>query len=206
MILCSAGSRPAMAQQAPPTAAAEPMLLEEIIVVAEKQASGRPLQNVPIAVTGVEEVTMQETHVTNIVDLGHMAPDVVLDTSGTLFGTAAFTIRGVGARTSTPSIDPAVSVTQDGMPLSLQTGLSLMGTFDTQSVEILRGPQGVLQGVGAAGGSVSFQTPLPSQTFHATGSISAGNFNLIGSTAIVEGPLSGDFFGKVAVYEQHVDG
>src|ERR1700744_6761042 len=82
-----------------------------------------------------------------------MAPNVILDPSGTLMGTAAFTIRGVGERSSTASIDPAVSVTQDGMALSLQTGLSLLGTFDTESVQILRGPQGVLQGVGAAGGA-----------------------------------------------------
>ena len=101
----------------------------------------------------------------------------MLDPSGTLLGTAAFTIRGVGERSSTASIDPAVAVTQDGMPLSLQTGLALLGTFDTESVQILRGPQGVLQGVGAAGGAVTFTTPLPSDTFQSNASVTAGNFD-----------------------------
>src|SRR6201996_6516533 len=174
VILGSAGALSAAADEAtPPPASAtqEPMLLEEIIVTAEKQASGRPLQIVPIAITAIEAGTIQEQHVQNIVDIGHMAPNVVLDASGTLFGTAAFTIRGVGERSSTASIDPAVAVTQDGMPLSLQTGLSLLGTFDTESVQILRGPQGVLQGVGAAGGAVTFTTPLPTHDFQASASV-----------------------------------
>jgi outer membrane cobalamin receptor len=166
VILCTAGARPAAADEAPPppapaAAAQEPMLLEEIIVTAEKQASGRPLQIVPIAITAIDASTIQESHAQSIVDIGHMAPNVVLDASGTLLGTAAFTIRGVGERSSTASIDPAVAVTQDGMPLSLQTGLSLLGTFDTENIQILRGPQGVLQGVGAAGGAVTFTTPCP---------------------------------------------
>jgi iron complex outermembrane recepter protein len=53
---------------------------------------------------------------------------------------------------------------------------------------------------------VTFATPLPSKTYQATGSVSAGNFNMIGSTATVEGPLSGNVFGKVAIFEQHLDG
>src|SRR5580700_156251 len=210
VILCTAGARPAAADEPPtpaaPAAAETPMLLEEIIVTAEKQASGRPLQIVPIAITAIDASTIQEQHVQNIVDIGHMAPNVILDPSGTLPGTAAFTIRGVGERSSTASIDSAVSVSQDGMVLSLQTGLSMLGTFDTESVEILRGPQGVLQGVNAAGGAVTFTTPLPTDTFHASASITTGNYNLIGTTATVEGPLSDNVLGKIAIFEQHVDG
>ena len=83
VILCTAGARPAAADEPPtpaaPAAAETPMLLEEIIVTAEKQASGRPLQIVPIAITAIDAGTIQEQHVQNIVDIGHMAPNVVLD-------------------------------------------------------------------------------------------------------------------------------
>ena len=206
VILCTAGAQSAAADEPPAAPSEEPMLLEEIVVTAEKQASGRPLQIVPIAITAVDEATLQDNHIQSIVDVGHMAPNVILDPSGTLMGTAAFTIRGVGERSSTASIDPAVSVTQDGMALSLQTGLSLLGTFDTESVQVLRGPQGVLQGVGAAGGAVTFTTPLPSDTFHSNASITAGNFDTIGATTTVEGPITDSFFGKIAVYEQRVAG
>ena len=211
VLLCTAGAQSAAADEAasppaPAPSSQEPALLEEIIVTVEKQASGRPLQIVPIAVTAVDSTTMQDQHVENIVDVGHMAPNVVLDTSGTLLGTAAFTIRGVGARSSTASVDPAVAVTQDGMPLSLQTGLALLGTFDTESVQILRGPQGVLQGVGAAGGAVTFTTPLPTDTFGATASVTAGNYDTIGATSVIQGPLSDSVLGKIAVYEQRTLG
>ena len=211
VILCTAGAQSAAADEAttpaaPAPTSQEPALLEEIIVTVEKQASGRPLQIVPIAVTAIDSTTMQDQHVQNIVDVGHMAPNVVLDASGTLLGTAAFTIRGVGERSSTASIDPAVAVTQDGMSLTLQTGLAQLGTFDTEQVSILRGPQGVLQGVGAAGGAVVFTTPLPTESFQANASVTAGNFNTIGATTTVQGPLSDNVLGKVAVYEQRVAG
>jgi len=206
-ILCAPGWRPVLAQAAAPSQPADqPAELTEILVSAEKQATGRSIQKVPIAVTGVDASTIEQAHIQNIVDIGHLAPNVILDTSGTLPGTAAFTIRGVGERSSTASIDSAVSVSQDGMVLSLQTGLSMLGTFDTESVEILRGPQGVLQGVNAAGGAVTFTTPLPTDTFHASASVTTGNYNLIGTTATVEGPLSDNVLGKIAIFEQHVDG
>jgi iron complex outermembrane receptor protein len=206
-ILCTLCWRPVLAQEAAASqSAGQPAELTEIMVTAEKQATGRSIQKVPIAVTGIDADTIEQAHIQNIVDIGHLAPNVILDTSGTLPGTAAFTIRGVGERSSTASIDSAVSVSQDGMVLSLQTGLSLLGTFDTESVEILRGPQGVLQGVNAAGGAVTFTTPLPTNTFHASASVTTGNFNLIGTTATVEGPLTDNVLGKIAIYEQHVDG
>src|ERR1700691_2389566 len=206
-ILCALVSRPVLAQgEAPSQPAGQPAELTEIMVTAEEQATGLSIQTDHIAVTGVDASTIEQAHVQDIVDIGHLAPNVILDTSGTLPGTAAFTIRGVGDRSSTASIDSAVSVSQDGMVLSLQTGLSLLGTFDTESVEILRGPQGVLQGVNAAGGAVTFTTPLPTDTFHASASVTTGNFNLIGTTAMVEGPLSDNVLGKIAIYEQHVDG
>ena len=82
----------------------------------------------------------------------------------------------------------------------------MLGTFDTESVQILRGPQGVLQGVGAAGGAVTFTTPLPSDTFQAKASVTAGNFDTIGATSTIEGPLSDKVLGKIAVYEQRTAG
>ena len=211
-LLCVSGSQAALAEDPPPpdqqagAQTDQSPQLEEITVSAEKLATARSAQKVPIAITGIDANTMEDTHIEDITDVGRMAPNVILDPSGTIPGNAAFTIRGVGSRSSVGAIDSAVAVTQDGMALTLQTGLAMLGTFDTQSVEILRGPQGVLQGVGAAGGAVTFTTPLPTRDFQATTSVTAGNFNLIGATATVQGPLASNVFGKIAIFEQHVDG
>jgi outer membrane cobalamin receptor len=83
--LCTAAPRPVQAQQAAPQPdSTAPLLLEEIIVTAEKMGSGRPLQQVPIAITGVDAEQIQTSHMVNVQDVGRMAPDVYLDTSGTL--------------------------------------------------------------------------------------------------------------------------
>src|ERR1700733_10402100 len=94
-ILCTLCWRPVLAQEAARSQSpGQPAELTEIMVTAEKQATGRSIQKVPIAVTGVDASTIEQSHIQNIVDIGHLAPNVILDTSGTLPGTAAFTIRG----------------------------------------------------------------------------------------------------------------
>jgi iron complex outermembrane recepter protein len=208
VLVCAMCPRLLLAQETPPPApaATNRPQIEEVIVSAEKRATGRSVQKVPIAVTAIDADMMESAHVQNIVDLGHMAPGVTLDPTGSQLGSAAFTIRGIGDRSSTAAIDSAVAVNQDGMVLTLQNGLALLGTFDTQSVEILRGPQGVLQGVNAAGGAVNFTTPLPRNTFHESASITVGNFDQIGAQATVEGPITDNFLGKIAIAVNRVSG
>jgi len=180
--------------------------LQEVVVTAEKQATGRSVQKVPIAITALDAETMAEQHIESLSDVGHLAPGVTLDQMGTLPGSAGFEIRGISLRSSSSSIDLPNAVMQDGMPLTLQNGVTYLGTFDTQSVEVLRGPQGVLQGVNAAGGAVTFTTPLPSSTFHASGSFTFGNFDEVKASGVVEGPLDDIISAKIAVAETHIDG
>ena len=186
-------------------AAAASDQLEEVTVTAEKKSTAQQLQKVPIAVTAVTEQTIQDLHITDVTDIGRMAPNVELDPVGTFPGYANFTIRGVGVSTSIRSVDPAINIFQDGMVIAYQAG-AVLDTFDTESVQVLRGPQGVLFGRNSAGGAVLLTTPLPTQEFHYGADISYGNFNEVDTHASVQGALASAVSGKLAVSYRYNDG
>jgi iron complex outermembrane recepter protein len=185
--------------------AAVPDQIEEITVTAEKKSSGQQLQKTPIAITAVTAQTIEDLHITDVTDIGRMAPNVELDPVGTFPGFANFTIRGIGVSTSIRSVDPAVNIFQDGMVIAYQAG-AVLDTFDTESVQVLRGPQGVLFGRNSAGGAVLLTTPMPTKDFHYSGDVSYGNFNEVDVHAIVQGGLSSSVSGKIAVSYRYNEG
>jgi hypothetical protein len=81
----------------------------------------------------------------------------------TAFNAASFAMRGVGITDIIVYQDSPVGVTVDDFVMpSVQT--QLLDTYDIQSVEILRGPQGTLFGKNTTGGAVNIQTKRPNMT------------------------------------------
>ena len=124
----------------------------------------------PVAVTAFNADTLQALKVRDVQSLTYSAPNVSLDDVGTSRGTANFSIRGLGINSSIPSIDPTVGVFVDGVYLGINGGV-VFDLFDLESVEILRGPQGVLFGRNVTGGAVLINTGNPTDYF--TGKVSA---------------------------------
>ncbi|HAN68948.1 MAG TPA: TonB-dependent receptor, partial [Halieaceae bacterium] len=63
-----------------------------------------------------------------------------------------------------PGIDPTVGVVVDGVYIGLNNGI-LFDTFDLESVEVLRGPQGTLFGRNVTGGAVLLNSKKPGDEF-----------------------------------------
>ncbi|MES2257011.1 MAG: TonB-dependent receptor [Pseudomonadota bacterium] len=201
----------AYAQQAAPAAAtaaadSQAQAVPSVVVYAQRRLVGESSQSVPIALTALDPLALENTHSLNIVDIGGLAPGTRLAPLGTAPGFPALTIRGVGANASTRSIDPAVNIIQDGMVVAYSAG-AIASTFDLESVEVLRGPQGVLFGRNSTGGAIALRTRLPRGDFHARTDVSFGNYNDVNLNASVEGPLGSDNAqGKVAVFYRNNSG
>lgn len=150
--------------------------LNAIVVTATKTQNAEDVQDVPLAVTAFGEDTLEAYKIRDIQGLQFQAPNVSLDQIGTSRGTANFSIRGLGINSSIPSIDPTVGVFVDGVYLGINGGV-VFDLFDLDSVEILRGPQGVLFGRNVTGGAVVINTGNPTEEFQ-------GKFR-----AAVDGPL-----------------
>ncbi|MEE4209403.1 MAG: TonB-dependent receptor plug domain-containing protein, partial [Parvularcula sp.] len=125
--------------------------INEILVTGTKTRDPENVQDIPIAVTAFNSDTLEAYKIRTISGLSFQAPTVSLDDVGTTRGTANFTIRGLGINSSIPSIDPTVGVFVDGVYLGINGGV-VFDLFDLDSVEILRGPQGVLFGRNVTGG------------------------------------------------------
>ena len=145
----------AHAQQATENAGSN---LNEIIVTAQKRSE--KLQEVPLAVSAVTGDYIAERGFANIAALGQTAPNVNLS-EGIVNPTLIVPfIRGIGTVDNSPESDMPVAVAIDGVNLASVYG-GLIDTFDIQQVEILRGPQGTLQGRNAPGGAVNITTRRP---------------------------------------------
>src|SRR3546814_5567998 len=92
------------------------------------------------------------------------------------------------------------------MPLADPYGV-LIDTFDLESIEILRGPQGILFGRNATGGAVVVRTRRPSDSFEFEGAVRFGNADRFDQSAYVSGPIAGSQLkGKLTVLHRKRDG
>lgn len=152
----------ATAQDAPQRKRGSAALLEEVVVTARKREEGS--QDVPVAISAFNSDQLDALKVRNLTNLAVSMPSVVLDEIGTSRGYSNFSIRGLGINSSIPSIDPAVGVMLDGVFLGTNTGV-VFDTFDLESIEVLRGPQGTLFGRNVTGGVVQLNSKRPSEEF-----------------------------------------
>jgi iron complex outermembrane receptor protein len=170
-----------------------------IVVTGTKTQNAEDVQDVPLAVTAFNADSLEALKVRDVQGLTYSAPNVSLDQVGTSRGTANFSIRGLGINSSIPSIDPTVGVFVDGVYLGFNGGV-VFDLFDLESVEILRGPQGILFGRNTTGGAVLINTGNP--TDYLTGKFRAAvdgpfvdggrggaNYTVSG---VISGPLAED--------------
>lgn len=136
------------------------VFLDEVVTTATKRQDVEVVQDVPVAVTALNADTFEALKVRDLEQLAFAAPNVQLDDIGTSRGSANFAIRGLGVNSSIPSIDPTVGVFQDGVYLGVNSGV-VFDLFDIESVEILRGPQGLLFGRNTTGGAVLINSTNP---------------------------------------------
>ncbi len=139
-------------------------VLGTVTVTATKKADVENVQSVPVAITAFNAETLEALQVRDVSSLSYSAPNIQLEDIGTARGTANFSIRGLGINSSIPSIDPTVGVFVDGVYLGVNNGV-VLDLFDLDSVEVLRGPQGLLFGRNTTGGAVLLNTGNPTDTF-----------------------------------------
>ena len=182
-------------------------LVEEIVVTATKKTDAENVQDVPIAITAFNDRTLEALKVRTLENLSFSTPNVSLDEIGTSRGTANFAIRGLGVNSSIPSIDPTVGVFVDGVYLGLNSGV-VFDIFDLDSIEVLRGPQGILFGRNTTGGAILINTGNPTDEFEAKvraayeGPVDSGRG---GGNKFIQGTVSGPLVegklnGKVGFY------
>ena len=171
--------------------------IEEIIVTAQKRSES--VQRVPIAVTAIDEAMLTEIGFDRFEDLSSVAPGLQLGT----FGPWAFVnLRGIGQENNTAGGDPGVALHYDGVYIGRPVGF-LFTAFDSERVEVLRGPQGTLYGRNATGGTINYITKKPTSEFGGSADISLGTYDLVSGRAAINVPLADGIAARlVGTFEQ----
>lgn len=180
-------------------------LMEEVIVTARKRAVEESLQDTPISATIFSTEKIELINAVDIRDLGLAIPNVRLVEQGNSLGYGSFYIRGAGVSPSVPSFDPAVGVVIDGVPMA-QAGTGVLDTFDLETVEILRGPQGTLFGRNVTGGVVNTRTIRPNGEFGFKVQGTFGTDDRQDLSASIQGSLSDTVAAKFTVLRRDRDG
>jgi iron complex outermembrane receptor protein len=181
-------------------------LLEEIVTVARKRSRAEAVQDVPVAVTAFGKNQIEAMFVRKLDDLSYVMPNVQLEAVGTFPGVQNFSIRGQGINSSIPSVDPTVGVFVDGVYLGTTYGV-VIDTFDLESVEVLRGPQGLLFGRNVTGGAVLMRNARPDGEFGAHVRVGATDEDETNVAASIEGSLVEDVLAaKLAIYSNEDKG
>ena len=210
MLLASLGGGDAVAQESDATVqdvfGISGVFLKKITVTARKREE--LIQNVPLAITHFSSEKIEALKVNDLESLAVSMPNVALDDSISGMAIANFAIRGVGINNSIASVDPAVGVFADGVYLG-QTTIVLFDTFDVESIEVLRGPQGTLFGRNVTGGAIVINTKKPGDVLEvsARASFEGGGESLNSYyMATVGGPISETVGAKISVYTNQDNG
>jgi len=180
-------------------------VIEEIVVTATKKKNVENIVDVPLAINAFGEAQLEALKVRDLTSLSFSIPNTSLEEIGTTKGGASFAIRGLGINSSIPSIEPTVGVFVDGVYYGINGGV-VFDAFDLESIEVLRGPQGVLFGRNVTGGAVVVNTSNPSFETSTKFKVAAeSGFRGTGANYYAQGSTTGTLIedtlaGKIAIY------
>ncbi|NWH09642.1 MAG: TonB-dependent receptor [Alphaproteobacteria bacterium] len=161
---------------------------EQITVTATRRA--RALQDVPVAVTPLNEEQLRNAGVRDYKDLTALVPSLQVPVSENTSSVTA-RIRGIGTQGSNPGLESAVGVFVDGVYRS-RNGVALTDLGELERVEVLRGPQGTLFGRNTSAGLINIITRAPEFEFAADAELDYGSYNETEFSGAITGPLLGD--------------
>ena len=144
------------AQESPPDASRGEIVLEEVIVTARKREE--MLQETPVAITALSNEELRIAGIANTRDLQQSVPGLNFSEQGNK--APSIFIRGVGQKEANAALDPGVGVYINGIYIP-RTDSQLLDVMDTQSIQVLRGPQGTLFGKNNTGGALLVTTIAP---------------------------------------------
>jgi iron complex outermembrane receptor protein len=159
---------------------------DEIIVTATKREQS--LQQVPIAVSVVDDRAIEQSGAQDLFDLQTLVPSLRVSQLQNSSQTN-FIIRGFGNGANNVGIESSVGVFIDGVYRS-RSAAAILDLPVLERVEILRGPQSTLFGKNVSAGAISITTKEPQFELGGTAEVSYGKFDEVIFRGTVTGPLS----------------
>ena len=176
-------------------------VLEEIIVVAQKREQN--INDVGIAISAFDAQTIKDLAFRQPLDVATQTTNFSVNTLVTSIPN--FTIRGVGVNDYAINQATSVGSYVDQVYIA-SPAMMLFQMFDTERVEVLKGPQGTLYGRNTTGGAVLFISKTPTDTFESSVDLEIGNYGYYMVEGAISGPLSDSVQARLAFNTTQSDG
>jgi iron complex outermembrane receptor protein len=188
-VLMTAGVTSAMAQSS--NAAA----VEEVVVTAQKREER--LQDVPIAISVVNNELLKSTNARNLAELQGAVPSVYF--AGNSGGGRTYvTLRGATGLALNSGDEP-VAVYMDDVYLGRGVTVGMADLLDIGAIEIVRGPQGTLQGRNATAGALLIRSADPTATPEGRVTLSLADPQEFRGQAVISGPIAQDLTARLSL-------
>nr|WP_225908175.1 TonB-dependent receptor [Hyphomonas sediminis] len=176
--------------------------MQTVTITATKRE--QTLQDVPIAVSVVDEATIERAAIVDLNDLQSIVPSLRV---GQLQSSANtnFVIRGFGNGANNAGIEPSVGVFIDGVYRS-RSASQISDLPNIERVEVLRGPQSTLFGKNASAGVISVVTKKPQFELGGVVDATISNDDGYRASGYVTGPLAENLAGAIGVTYNKRDG
>jgi iron complex outermembrane recepter protein len=161
----------AQAQSDATKKASDETMLREIIVTAQKRENS--LQSVPMAITALDDVMLEQNNIDRADALTAFAPNVAVRSFNSALVVAT---RGISNENTSNLGDASLAFHVDGVFYARPRGVGAI-FYDLERVELLRGPQGTLYGRNSTAGALNVITKKPTDRFQAGADVAIGNYD-----------------------------
>jgi iron complex outermembrane receptor protein len=198
---------PPAAASAPAPSAKETTTLDDIIVTATRRSER--LQDVPIAVSAINEKAIQSRKIDNFAEVVKIAPGPnFVPVKGTSVITVQ--IRGQGTINDSPGLENPTGVYIDDIYYGTLASFDA-NMFDVSQISVLRGPQGTTFGRNAVGGALQITNNAPvlgdySGRLTTTASVFEGGSTGLETDGYINVPISDTLAGRLAASIKQVEG
>jgi iron complex outermembrane receptor protein len=166
-----------------------------VVVTAEKRQVN--IQKVPVAVTAFTAKQRDTIGIETLQDMTNFAPGLTYTST-----TDHLYIRGVGRQSINLAADAGVASYTDGF-YNPDPVLIVLPPMFIGNTEVLRGPQGTLQGRNGIAGALLVDSKRPTSTPYAEGRVTVGNYGVNNYEAAISGPLADGLNVRVAAFDEN---
>lgn len=166
----------------------------DIIVTAQKRSER--LQDVPISITVVNPALLESTNARNFAELQGAVPGVAFNgNSGG--GRTYITLRGATGLALNTGDEP-VAIYVDDVYVARGVTIGMSDLLDIGTIEIVRGPQGTLQGRNATAGAILIRSADPTDALSGYANVSIADPQEFRAQGAVSGSLGGGLAARLA--------
>ena len=175
--------------------------VEEVVVTATKKAES--VQDLALSIEAFTAEDMEKNLIKDASDLQEVVPGLIADKG--IGSGVSYAIRGTGSYGVGAAVVGAVVTSMNGH--SVGTGAFYdLGFYDTERIEVLKGPQGTLFGRNAVNGVINIISKRPTSELEGSVDITYGDYNQEEITSVLNVPFSDNIRTRLAVTSQQRGG